>query len=388
MKEIIKVYFKKLDFVIIIAMSILICVGLFCTRQAFKLSEEQNNIFIKQLAGLLIGFMLIMVILFIDYHIISTLSSVFYIVMVCILALTLIVGTNLNNVKRWIMILGIPFQPSELSKIALILFLAYLCNHFKSKLNKLFVFIILIAVAALPTFLILLEPHLSSSLAMLFIFCLIIFSSGISYKVIGTVLALFIPFVVSIFIGVALFKIDIPFIEQYQVNRVLFHLSDDEKDGLSGDYQQMQSLKALGSGGLQGRLISADGDDEREYSRIYAKESDFVFAIVGEEFGFIGSFFIIMLYAVLIIRSLLISRASDYTGKLICIGVAAYFMFQIFVNIGVATNLLPNTGLPLPFISYGITSLISSMSAIGLVLNIGIRQKNKNLKLNFSTAAN
>jgi rod shape determining protein RodA len=378
LKEIVKNNLKKIDFVIVIIMTILICVGLYCVRQAFILSDEKDIILIKQLVGVLIGYIIIIGIIFIDYHIICTLSLVLYVIMILTLAFTLFFGTDINNVKRWVMIVGIPFQPSELAKVVLILFLAFLCNYFKYKLNKLYVLFILAAVVAVPMVLILLEPHLSSSLAIFFIFCIIVYSSGISYKVIGTALALILPLVASIFIGVALFNINIPFIENYQIKRVLSFLSTDESDSLAGDYQQIQSIGAIGSGGLQGKLISSNGDENREYSRIYAKESDFVFAIIGEEFGFVGGFFIILLYAVLIIRCLMISsRTSDYIGKLICIGVSAYLMFQIFVNVGVSINLLPNTGLPLPFISNGLTSLISSMIAVGLVLNIGIRQKGK-----------
>lgn len=371
---------KKIDLTMILIMTILICIGLFCTRQAFKSSDELNSVFIKQLLGVLIGYVLIFAIIFIDYHIICSLSIVLYVFMIIILAFTLIFGQDLNNVKRWIVLFGIQFQPSELTKVVLILFLSFLCNHFKNKLDKLYVFFILTAVTALPIILILLEPHLSSCLAILFIFLIMIYSSGISYKVIGLAVTFILPVFVGIFIGVTLFNVKIPFIESYQLNRVLSFLSTDDNDNLDGDYQQLQSLKAMGSGELHGKMLLSDAPD-REYNTIYAKESDFVFAIIGEEFGFIGSFLIILLYAILIVKCILISfRAPDHMGKLICIGVSSYLMFQIFVNISVATKILPNTGLPLPFISYGVTSLISSMSAIGLVINIGIRQKDKKPK--------
>lgn len=384
MKELVKMCIKKVDILIIITMTVLICIGLYCVRQAFMFSEQQDTIFIKQLVGVFIGYALIIGIVLIDYHIICKFSFLLYIIMILTLAYTLIFGSEWNNVKRWVVIFGIQIQPSELAKVVIILFLAYLCNYFKNKMDKLYVLFILGAVVALPIVLILLEPHLSSSLAIVFIFCIIVYSSGITYKVIGKTLAIILPLVVSVFIGVVVFDLNIPFIEKYQVERVLSFLSTDESESLAGDYQQLQSLAAIGSGGLQGKMISSDGNEDRYYSMIYAKESDFVFAIVGEEFGFIGSFFIIILYAVLVFRCIIISiRSSDYIGRLICIGVAGYLMFQIFVNIGVATNLLPNTGLPLPFISNGLTSLISSMIAVGLVLNVGIRQKSK--KLNYLT---
>lgn len=376
MKDTVKKYFRKLDFIIILIMTILICAGLYCSRQAFRLSDERNMIFIKQLAGIFLGYILIAAVLFIDYHMICSLSFIFYIIMVFMLVFTLLFGADINNVHRWITVFEIPFQPSELTKVALILFLAFLCNYYRKKMDKSYVLLILTTAAAIPMILILLEPHLSSCLAILSIFCIMVYTSGIRYKVIGKALALILPLLAAVFIGVLQFNLKIPFIEKYQVERVLFFLSTDEKDDQSGDYQQSQSIEAIGSGGLHGKMIASE-DESREYGAIYAKESDFVFAIIGEEFGFIGSFIIILLYTVLIIRCMIISRGSDYLGSLICMGVSGYLMFQIFINIGVATKLLPNTGLPLPFISYGLTSLISSMLAVGLVLNVGIRQNGK-----------
>lgn len=365
-------------------MTILICVGLYCEQQAFISSNDKNLIFIKQLAGVFLGYLLIIGITLIDYRILCSLSIPFYIIMQAILALTLVFASNKNNVKRWVTVLGVQLQPSELAKIVLILFLVYLCNHYRSKLDKIYVLIIMGIAVAIPMVLILLEPHLSSSLSLLFIFAIIVYASGIGYKVIGAALAIVVPVVVSVFIAVALFNVKLPFIENYQVNRVLDFLSNEESENQAGDYQQLQSIGAIGSGGLHGKVLDTEVDDNKDYNLIFAKESDFVFAIVGEDFGFIGSFSVIILFAVLIIRCLMIAtRASDYMGKLICMGVSGFLMFQIFVNVGVATKFLPNTGLPLPFISYGLTSLISSMIAVGLVLNIAMKQKSRRVNLSF-----
>lgn len=386
MREKVKGIFINIDYIIVLVMTILICIGLYCARQAFKLSEDQNAIFLKHIAGILIGFVLFIMVIFIDYHLYCNISVLIYFAMIAILTYTLFAGSNINNVNRWVMIFGIPFQPSEFTKVALILLLAFLCNRFKDKLNKLYVLFILAAAAGLPIALILLEPHLSSALSLLFIFCIVVYSSGIGYKVIGAACALVLPVVAVLFISVAVFEVKLPFIEGYWINRVTSFLSTDESDDLSGDYQQNQSIAAIGSGGLHGKTISLNADEDRRYSNLYAKESDFVFAVVGEEFGFIGSFLILILYAVLIFRCVLIAvHTSDYMGKIICMGVSAYLMFQIFVNIGVAVKLLPNTGLTLPFISYGLSSLISSMLAVALVVNIGIRQKSKKEKQHFYT---
>lgn len=378
----IKEKFNKIDFVILITMTLLILIGLFSVRQAYLLDSDLNKILIKQLVGIVIGYVLVFLIIFIDYHIIYRFSPVLYIAINLILAYTLLFGSNINGVKRWMIISGTPVQPSEITKVVLILFLACSCNYYKDKLNKLYVILILLVVVAIPTLLILLEPHLSSSISLLFISVIIIYSSGIGYKIIGKVLALAIPAVFIILISVFLFKVNIPFIENYQTSRITKFLSDDESENLSGNYQQNQSLAAIAKGGLHGEILTDKvSDSEKKYSNIYAKESDFVFAIVGEEFGFIGCFIIILLYGILIIRCIVISaRTSDYIGKLICMGVSALFMFQFFVNIGVATGLIPNTGLPLPFISSGLTSFLSSAIAVGLVLNINLRTKDNSTK--------
>ena len=366
-----KKYFRKFDAVIFLSMTILICVGLYCIRQVDILNED-GGLYTKQLMGVAIGFLIIFAMMFIDYHLICNFSYVFYIGIIIILTYLLIFGKSLNNVKRWITVAGIQFQPSELTKVVIILFLAFLCNRFKDQLGKLYTFLILATVTAVPVILIILEPHFSSSLAVLFIFCVIVYSSGIRYKVIGTVFAIIAPLVVGVIIGITIFGIKLPFIEEYQIQRVLSFMSTDESEDAAGKYQQNQALVAIASGGLHGKMISED-NSTRNYGGIYANESDFIFSVVGEEFGFVGTGMIIFLYFILIIRCLIIaSHAPDYMGRLICIGVSALLIFQIMVNVGVATSILPNTGLALPFISYGLTSLISTMIAVGLVLKVGL----------------
>lgn len=372
-----KVKYKKFDVIIFIVMILLTCCGLYCIRQVGILNDAKAGLFSKQLMGAAIGFGLIFFMLFIDYRFICKMSLLMYLGIILILAYLLVFGNSLNNVKRWIIIAGIQFQPSELTKVVIILFLAFLCNHFKERLHKFYVFFILCLVTALPAVLIILEPHLSSAMAIFFIFCIMVYASGISYKVIGIVLAVSIPTVAALIISVTMFNFKLPFVETYQIERILSFMSTDESEDMTGKYQQNQAITAIASGGLHGKMISDDNSD-RLYKSIYANESDFIFSVVGEEFGFIGTGIILIFYLTLVIRSIIIgTRAPDNMGKLICIGVAALFMFQIFINVGVATSILPNTGLSLPFISYGVTSLVSSMLAVGLVLNIGLRCNDK-----------
>lgn len=376
MEKLKKINFKNLDYIILLTMCFLTGIGLYCVRQAELLSEDKKGMFNKQILGVVIGFAIIIALMFIDYRFVARLSYLMYVCILAILAITLKFGKTINHVTRWVVIAGIQLQPSDLTKIVLILFLSYLCYAFKNKLDKMYVLVILSAVAAIPIILILKEPHLSACVSIFFIFCVIVYASGIHYKVIFKVLALVVPMVAGIIISVSVFNVHIPFIKDYWIKRILDFQSTDETEAEAGKYQQNQSIAAIGSGGLAGKMLSADGSS-RIYRSIYANECDFIFSIVGEEFGFIGSTVIVLLYLLLIIRCLInAAHAPDYLGKLICIGVSAFLLFQTSANIGVAINLLPNTGMTLPFISYGLTSLISSMTAVGLVLSIRLRAAN------------
>ncbi len=376
MKYFHKIDFRKLDFVIIEIMTFLIAAGLYCIYQVEAISQAKDHLFTKQLLGFGLGTFLIIIILFIDYQFICKLSPLLYITIVVILAITFKYGNYVNNVRRWIRIAGIPFQPSELAKVILIVFLAYLCNVFSNKRKKFYPFFILALVTIIPIILILLEPHLSPCIVLLMIFCVIILVSGISYKVILTILTVTAPIIAAVFIGVGIFHWNIPFIESYQITRVIDHLTSDDTVDSDGKYQQNQSVAAIQSGGAYGKALDNDQDGLRNYAPIYSNESDFIFSVVGEEYGFVGCCIIILLYFIMVLRCLKIAaHAPDLMGRIICTAVSALFMFQAFINIGVATNILPNTGMPFPFISYGLTSLVSSMIAIALVLDVGLQRK-------------
>ena len=375
MKSFHKIDVHKIDFVILEIMTILIAAGLYCIYQVDLNSGAKNGLFTKQLLGFGLGLFLILIILFIDYHLICKLSPLLYIVIIAILAVTFKYGASINHVRRWIKIAGILFQPSELTKIILILFLTYLCYLFRDKQKKFYPFFILAFVTIIPMILILLEPHLSPCIVLILLFCVIVLVSGISYKVILTVFLIAAPLVITLFIGVGMFHWKVPFIESYQITRVLDFISADEEQDSAGKFQQNQSVAAIQSGGAYGKALMKD-DQVRNYSNIYSNESDFIFSAVGEEYGFVGCCIIIFLYLILILRCLRIAaHAPDLMGRIISTAVSALFMFQGFINVGVATNILPNTGMPFPFLSYGLTSLVSSMIAVGLVLDIGLQSK-------------
>ena len=191
-----------------------------------------------------------------------------------------------------------------------------------------------------------------------------IFTAGLSYKLIGIVTLILIP-LSSLFF----WYIQQPgqkLLDDYQLGRIL-----------AFRYQQTNSVMAIGSGMLTGKGLTSDSvATVKDANLISEQQTDFIFSVVGEELGFIGCVFIIAIILLIVLQCIRIARkAEDTEGMLIATGVAALICFQTFINIGVATQILPNTGLPLPFISYGLSSLLSSCGGIGLVLNVGLHKK-------------
>ena len=219
------------------------------------------------------------------------------------------------------------------------------------------------------------QPNLSTTLCIAALFCALMYLGGLSYKLIGTVLAVIIPtFVIVLVIAI---QPNQPFLQDYQQERILAWL-DPEEYADDGAYQQLNSVMAIGSGQLSGK--GYDNDDTTSVKNgnfVSEPQTDFIFAIIGEELGFVGCCVVIFLLLLIVIDCILIGlKAKDTGGRIICGGMAALVGIQSFINIGVATMVLPNTGISLPFVSYGLTSVVCFFMGIGFVLNVGL-QPNK-----------
>lgn len=353
--------------------ALLFVVFLLCSVGAFCIYLVQPGDFKKQIVGIILGFCIALFVSMIDYHFVGQYYIIWYIMNIGLLIFTRLFGPVIENTRRWIKIGPIQFQTSEISKVILIIFLAKFFETAKDKVNKWWMILLSIILTAIPTFLILKQPDLSSSMVSMFIFVVMIFTAGLSYKIIVPILAVGIPSAAVLF-----WYIQQPYqkiLTAYQQNRVLSILNPNENGDLM--YQQNNSISAIAAGGPFGKLFALDGSTYRSYDSVPVRESDFIFAVIGEEFGFIGCCIFFGIYAILIFKCLKIARnARDRLGYYIATGVSAMFMFQVFVNIGVATSILPNTGLPLPFISSGLSSLVGGMIGIGLLLNICVCKKN------------
>lgn len=360
--------FKRYNISLIIIVAVLCSIGSYLIKQV---DTQGKGLFVHQIAGIAGGILIALIISLIDYHFISSFYIVLYIINLILLVLVRVMGIEINHSRRWLK-LGISFQPSELSKIILIIFAAKLFTIFRQKINNAWVLLLATVSVAVPTFLILIQTNLSTSLVIAFIFVIMIFAAGLSWKVILPILAIGIPLFMGLF-----WYIQQPYqvlLKPYQQERVLSFINPEQYPDQM--FQQENSVLAIGSGQLYGKVLGNDKTNDRIYDKIPIRESDFIFSVAGEEFGFIGGCIVIGLYSVIIYFCLIAAKkAPDYMGMLIAIGMASMFTFQLFVNIGVATKLLPNTGIPLPFLSYGLSSLVSGMMAVGIVLNIGLQPR-------------
>lgn len=233
----------------------------------------------------------------------------------------------------------------------------------------------------IPLALIYEEPNLSTTICTAVLFCVLMYVGGLSYKFIGTVLLITVP--VAVILLSLVVQPDQNILDDYQQKRILAWLNPEEYASDEA-YQQNNSVMAIGSGQLTGKGLNNNTTTSvKNGNFILEPQTDFIFAIVGEELGFVGCCIVIALLLLIVIQCILIGiRAQDTTGRIICCGVGALIGIQSFINIAVATQIFPNTGIPLPFVSYGLTSLWSMYLGIGLVLNVGLQPKKYQDKLN------
>lgn len=337
----------------------------------FIIGSAKESVQSHQIQGLVLGVIVMIVISLIRYDLLLRLSWLYYVLAVGLLIMVEIAGESVNNAKRWIVIAGIQFQPSEAAKILIIMFFASFISKREEKLNSARNLLLSLLLIGVPVYLIYDEPDLSTSIVMLVIFAGMLYIGGLSYRIIGAVAAIAIPaFIIGSFL---ILQPNQEIIKDYQQTRILAWLQPDKYQDTAG-YQQQNSIVAIGSGRLTGKgYKNNEVGSVKNGNFISEPQTDFIIAVAGEELGFAGCVLIVALFALITGIIIHIGRGTqELSGTLICAGVATHIGFQSFANIGVATGLLPNTGLPLPFISYGSTSLICLLAEIGLVLNVGL----------------
>lgn len=337
------------------------------------ISSAKPGLQVRQAWGLAIGVVLLIAASLFDYTYILNFHWILYVGNIVLLLLVKFMGEEVNNARRWLVIAGVQFQPSELAKILLIVFFARFIMDHREHLNTARTLVSALILLALPLYLIYDQPDLSTSILVSVVFCVLIYVGGLSYKLILGVLAVVVPCAI-VFISLIV-QPDQKILKDYQFDRIMAWRYP-EKYASSTAMQQMNSIIAIGSGRLSGKGLNNNMVASVKNGKYISEpQTDFIFAIAGEELGFIGSCAIIGLLAFIVFECFWIGqRAKDLGGRLICCGMGALIGFQSFINIGVATGLLPNTGIPLPFVSYGLTSLVTLFMGIGIVLNVGLQR--------------
>lgn len=346
------------DRLLILSVTTLALLGILAVYSATR-SYGSNTAVFTQTAACIIGFILMQALCHFDYEQFIPLVKYIFIVYTSLLILVLITGiVGVWGSKSWFKIGAVSIQPSELTKCGFIITMSYHLMTVKDEINKPLTLLKLGLHLAVPVILVLLQPDFGTAIVFVFIFCMMLFTAKISFKYIISLSAA----------AISLLPIGYLFLNEYQKNRIRVFLNP-ESDPLKSGYNVIQSKIAVGSGELYGRGFLQGPQNQHEF--LPAKSTDFIFSCISEEFGFIGSMIVLFLLFIIILRCIRAAQKADNLfGRYICIGVAAMLFFHTLENIGMCIGLMPVTGIPLPFLSYGGTSLITNFACIGLVLSV------------------
>lgn len=358
-------YMKNINFKFLFVIFILFAFSLIMILSATDADIGNINRFVKvQSLSFVLGLLIMVIIIMIDYRMLGNFSWLIYIISILLLLAVYIPGLGVvtNNSRRWIDLGIINLQTSELSKIGFIIVMAKYLSHEDKKLDSVKDLIVPILLM-LPFIVLLLEqPDLGTSLVFVVVTVGMMFMSDLNLKI--------------IFFGITSFLISLPIVYNYlrphQKVRIDAFLNPNDSS-LPGNYHVMQSKITIGSGQIFGKGIF-DGIYHK-YNYLPVRESDFIYAVIGEETGFVGTSIVILMYLILLTQMLSMgAKAKDKFGGLIIYGVMFMFAFQVFENIGMTIGLMPVTGITLPFLSYGGSSIVTNFIAIGLVLSVYVRR--------------
>lgn len=340
----------------------LVCIASASYRPVTDSEWANDGYHFRQLQWLCVSAVLGLAALSVPYRRLSRGAWLYYLVGILLLILVMTMGRTVNGAKRWLDLKFMLLQPSELVKLAVIVMLAHYLRDGRS-LQKITGLIWPGLIVAVPAFFILRQPDLGTTLVLGPIYLVMMFVAGARTRDLAVlvIVALIVAVVYVMFL-----------IKPYQQDRLVAFL-DPEKYARAEGYHLVQSKTAIGAGGVLGNGFRHGTQNSLGY--LPENHTDFIFAVVGEEWGFVGSATVIALFAVMLVQIFMIAYdCRDPFGRLFCTGVGTLYGFQIFVNIGMTIGLMPITGLTLPFFSYGGSSLMVSSLAIGLVINIRMRQ--------------
>ncbi|MBQ9119955.1 MAG: FtsW/RodA/SpoVE family cell cycle protein [Lachnospiraceae bacterium] len=340
------------------------------------LQDPVDKLYERQIFGIVLGIVVALILSLIDYHLICKFYIILYLFNLGLLVATRLFGKAYYDAKRWLVLPKIgQIQPSEFSKLLLILFWAAILAKFHKKLNKIPFLLVLCILSALPLVLILEQPDLSTTIALGLVFVSIVFLSGLTYKIIIPLLLVAIPAILGLWWYIQQdFQV---LLHPYQQKRILALKYPDLYPDLM--WQQENAAKAIRSGGLTGKFLTEGADASNMLcANLPAIESDFIFSAISEAYGFIGGCVLLGLIVFFVIRAFRTAiRAKDQLGTLIAGGIGAMIAVQTVINVCVNTSLFPNTGIPLPFTSSGLSSLLGNYMMVGVLMNVSLQLKPK-----------
>ena len=353
------------DWTLFILVLVISGVGLLNIYSAdFSLTDfRKTPLYIRQIQWILIGVAGMAVAFLVDYGFLSRHAYIIYGISIALLLLVFTTGYATRGSQRWIAVGGFTFQPSELVKLTIILALAKYFDRSQSSRNyRLRELLIPSLIVLIPFTLILKQPDLGTGLILIILFFSIVFFVGLDWR----------SLLLAAAGGLTLTPIGWHLLKDYQKERIMTFFSP-ERDPLGSGYHIIQSMIAVGSGGIFGKGFLKGSQTQLKF--LPEQQTDFVFSVFAEEWGFLGGVILMVMFFLLILCGLkIVLHSKDYLGALVAFGITMLIFWEVFINIGMVLGILPVVGIPLPFLSYGGSSMVVLMTAIGLLMNISVRR--------------
>ncbi|HIU64801.1 MAG TPA: rod shape-determining protein RodA [Candidatus Avacidaminococcus intestinavium] len=357
---------KRLDYILLLAVLLLVGIGIMLIGSATHVNVVADDRYWyvgRQMTFAALNLVFMFFCLRFDYRVLEDLSTKLYIFNLLMLVAVMVFGQTALGAQRWIQLGPISIQPSEFSKIIMIIALAAFLNKRLDHLESFWDWVPVFGYVFVPFILVMKQPDLGTSLVFLAILFGLMVLCGFKKKY----------FMRLIGVGVVSAPLLWTMLQEYQKMRLKVFL-DPGLEPQGAGYHVIQSMIAIGSGELVGKGLFAGTQSQLNF--LPENHTDFIFAVAGEEFGFIGTTFILLLYLLIIYRGINIAMdATDNFGTLLAVGIVSMFVFHVLVNVGMTAGIMPVTGVPLPFLSYGVSSLTTNMILTGLLLNIEVRQQ-------------
>lgn len=356
---------KNLDWILLGSVILLICFGL-AAIYSIAISADQPDFgnFQKQIIFALIGLGLILIMSLIDYRLWQDYSLLIYLGVGALLLLVLFFGVTVSGTTGWFSLMGINFQPVELAKVALIIFLSWFLSHRGQQIKKFKNFFITALATSSFFFLVILQPDFGSGVMFFLIWVLLLLFAGADKKHLGVLALTFI--VAAVVAWLFLFQ-------DYQRERILTFLNP-QSDPYNSGYHVRQAVTAVGAGGIFGRGLGFGSQSQLKF--IPASQTDFIFAVIAEELGFFGVSLVLFFWGVIFYRLVKAARLmKDNFSAFFILGVTAVFFSHLMINIGMNLGLVPVTGISLPFLSYGGSFLVISLLMVGIIEGMIARSK-------------